>query len=352
LGTGSHPLLALIHIPKTGGSSLVKAIRREYGESFGKSRAPTHGVSRPIKRANAIVDPVLAEAKLRALGEAADGSRPPVVAGHIVFGMRDLLPPDTRYLTVLREPVERALSHYAYLVEPLGPRSRPRGLLARGTPYRPEMTLEECLDDPRYLPDNLQTRMIVSRRSPFEPLPADALEQAKDHLAKRFAHVGVTDQLDELTALLTTAYGWSLALPVRTLVSQGRARRSDLAPATLRAIERSNMLDAELYEFACGLFERAVEEDASEVRLQLDILHRAAEREGGAAPATPPRGDLRARLVDARAELVIREAKIARLRHKLVRAKTKIQAELEPAEGAPPACTPPPRSGIASGEQP
>jgi hypothetical protein len=29
-----------------------------------------------------------------------------------VFGMRELLPPDTRYVTVLQEPVARTLSHY------------------------------------------------------------------------------------------------------------------------------------------------------------------------------------------------------------------------------------------------
>jgi hypothetical protein len=323
LRAGCHPLLALLHIPKTGGSSLVKTIRREYGEPFRKSP-------------NAIVDPILAEAKLRALGEAADSSRPLAVAGHMVFGMRDLLPPDTRYMTVLREPIERTLSHYAYLVAPRDPKSRPHGLLARGTPYRPEMTLEQCLEDSCYLPDNLQTRMIVSRRSPFEPLPPDALEQAKDHLAKRFAHVGVTERLDEMTALLTTAYGWASRLSLRTRVSRGRVRRTDIAPATLRAVERSNMLDAELYEFACGLFDRAVKENGAEVQLELDVLRRAAEREGGRAPTTPQPSDLRARLVDARAELVIREEKIEQLRHKLARARKKVQAALEAGEGAPP----------------
>ena len=41
----------------------------------------------------------------------------------MVFGLRDVLPADARYLTVLRDPVERTLSHYGYLVAPRDPAS-------------------------------------------------------------------------------------------------------------------------------------------------------------------------------------------------------------------------------------
>jgi Galactose-3-O-sulfotransferase len=235
--------------------------------------------------------------------------------GHFVFGMRDLLPRDTRYVTVLREPVERTLSHYAYLV-------------ARRDPSLPE--LEECLSDPRFFRDNVQTRMIVSWRSPFEPLPVDALEQAKEHLERRFAFVGITESLDEFIAFLTTSLGWPSRLPMRVRVSEDRANRSDIPTATVRTIERLNALDAELHEFARGLQQREVERVASEVRLELDVLRVAADRAGGAARIKPPPGDLRARLVDTRAELVLRDATIERLRHRLARAKRRARFAREP----------------------
>jgi hypothetical protein len=144
--------------------------------------------------------------------------------------------------------------------------------------------------------------MIVSRRSPFEPLPADALEQAKEHLQRSFAFVGVTEQLEEFIALLTVALGWPTRLPMRVRASQSRLGRTEVAPDTLRIIERSNELDAELHAFARGLLGRALEQAGPEVRLELDIARRAAEWTDGGARVEPPPDDLRAKLVDARAD--------------------------------------------------
>jgi hypothetical protein len=300
-----QPLLVQIHIPKTGGAALRGIISSELGGRF-------------KQKLNTITHPEKAEARIRAIG-AGEGVRPPALCGHIVFGLRDLLPPDTRYVTVLREPVERTLSHYGYLVAPRDPALHPHGLLSRDSPYRPEMSLEECLSDPDYLLDNLQTRMIVCRRSPFEELPVDALEQAKKHLQERFAFVGVTERLDELIVLLTTAYGWRLRIPGRRHVSGARLQRADLSPATLRAVEAQNALDLDLHVFARGLMDRAVEAVAPDVGLGLDSLDRARELQGGAAPSASPPTDLRSRLVEAQAELLVQEAQVARLRSKLAR---------------------------------
>jgi hypothetical protein len=305
VGSEKPPLLVLIHIPKTGGSALRRIIEREHGDRYRKTP-------------NVITHPEVAEERIRAA--LADESSPLLaMAGHIVFGLRNLLPPDTRYVTVLREPIERTLSHYGYLVAPRDPSTRQHGLLSRDTPYRPELSIEECLQDPRYLPDNLQTRMIVCRRSPFEDLPGDALEQAKEHLRERFAFVGVTERLDELVALLTTAYGWQSRIPTQARANEARPRRGDLSPAALEAIEAHNALDLELYEFARELQDRAVERAASEVELELAVLGRARELRDGAAPIASPPADVRSRLVEARAQLLLEEEQVARLRRKLSR---------------------------------
>jgi hypothetical protein len=295
------PLLALLHVPKAGGSTLAALIKRNYGVTYGKSRS-----------IDAILDPATAAVRLRAIGEAPEPSRQPALVGHFVFGMRDLLPPDTRYVTVLRDPVERTLSHFAYVTRP--------------ETRRAPVTLEQWLADRRGLPDNLQTRMIVAQRSPFEPLPAHALAQAKEHLVQRFAFVGVTERLDELVALLTAKLGWSARLPERRRVSEARLQRDDLPVRTLSEIERTNELDRELHAFAYDLFARALEDADEDVALELDVLRRAVERAGGDPSATPPSDDLRARLVEARAELVLREARVERLERRVARMKKKIRA--------------------------
>jgi len=240
-----QPLLVQIHIPKTAGSALRRVLSKEYGDRFRK--AP-----------NTFTHPQVAEERLRARVIGENDTRPLAIAGHIVFGLRDLLPSDTRYVTVLREPVERTLSHYGYLVAPRDPKERQHGLLARDTPYRPELSLEEALEDPRYLPDNLQTRMIVCRRSPFEQLPGDALEQAKEHLRSRFTFVGVTERFDEFAALLARAFGWAPRVPPRKRVGDLRPERASMSREALRALEEHDALDLELYAVASDLQEQTL----------------------------------------------------------------------------------------------
>jgi hypothetical protein len=233
MSDGPGSLLVYVHIPKTAGTSLRKLISRTHPGRFRK--AP-----------NTFTHPDVAEERLRAV--LAEDPPPLAIGGHIVFGLRDVLPPEARYLTVLRDPVERTLSHYGYLAAPRDPVKRQHGLLARGTPYRPDLTLEEALADARYLPDNLQTRMLVSRRSPFEDLPPDALDRAKEHL-RALAYVGVTERLDELVASL----GWERHASKRRRVGEERPSRESLTKAQLRAVEEHNALDLELYALAAEL---------------------------------------------------------------------------------------------------
>ena len=163
----------------------------------------------------------------------------------MVFGLRDVLPPDARYLTVLRDPVERTLSHYGYLVAPRDVAERPHGLLARTTPYRPDLTLEEALADPRYLPDNLQTRMLVCSRSPFEELPPMRSTAPRSTCAR--------------SPTSASPSGWTTSSPRSAGLAAAEAQavgerppRESLTAAQLRAVEEHDALDLELFALAAG----------------------------------------------------------------------------------------------------
>ena len=84
--------------------------------------------------------------------------------------------------------------------------------------------------------------MLVCSRSPFEQLPPDALARAKEHL-RSFAHVGVTERLDDFFA---SSAGMSPP-PKRRRVGRPSPARESLTPAQLRAVEEHNALDLELY---------------------------------------------------------------------------------------------------------
>ncbi len=106
--------------------------------------------------------------------------------------------------------------------------------------------------------DNGQTRRLAGEMDrPCGSVNAEMLERAKSNLAG-FAVVGLTERFHESLLLLQRAFGWTLdASPPRN-VGQNRPRRSELSGDALKAIERSNYFDAELYRFAAGLFEKAL----------------------------------------------------------------------------------------------
>ena len=258
----SAPLVAFVHIPKTGGSTLTSMFIRAYskaglhdaGNCF---RGEQHGGKQEEKIARA------------------GSANASVTAGHATYGMyRKHLPPDTRYVTFLREPVARVVSHWY--------RHRRR----TGTPRdydRPVVTdtIEEALEIGMVEVDNLATRLLCGAESPYADLPPNALDDAKANL-RSFAFVGIQERFDESVALLQRTLGIGpVAYGEPQRVSRRRAGRLELTEDQLALIAAHNQLDVELYEFGKGLFERAVADAdgdlAAEVETLLELNAAAAE---------------------------------------------------------------------------
>jgi hypothetical protein len=226
-------VLVLLHIPKTAGTTLAGLMRFHYGPRFRGA-------------ANALKDPAAAEARLAAIG---GRSKFRATAGHVTAGMVDAALPDASVVTILRDPVERTLSHYDFLVRPSGRRRKQAGvgLTPPGLqPPPPDLSLADALGS--YVLDNLQTRMLCGIVSPYDELPGDALERAKANLG-RFAFVGTTERFDELLTLMNRELGWP--------ATAYRAARTNTRPApdeeARRLAAEHNALDAELHAYASTL---------------------------------------------------------------------------------------------------
>jgi hypothetical protein len=293
------PLLALVHVPKTAGTTLTTLMRHHYrGGRF-------------LTSGNIFSRFEQVEAKLR---EIQGKAHVHAVAGHFTFGLAEQALPGARCLTILRHPIERTLSHYYFLVQPRPGRTRAAGpaIVPPWLPLPPAgLSLEEALAERSYIPDNLQTRMLCGLVSPYDPLPPDALEQARANLRERFAFAGTTERFDEFLALLNLELGWPTVAYNRYRVHTARPRRESLPADDVRVLEERNALDLELYAYADGLLEQALGRRRSEVDDEVEVLRRAMLRwnadEG--APSPPPR--LRLPL-DARVELAVKEAELAR----------------------------------------
>ena len=210
-----------------------------------------------------------------------------VTIGHAPYGvLRQYLPEDTRYVTFLREPVERVLSHYyRHIHRPhLGHAGREqRREAGRATAE----SLEEALVEMR-LPDtsNLATRLLCSDPSPMGELRPNALDEAKANL-RQFAFVGITERSDESIALLQRVLGLDLVpYGEHRRVSGKRPDVEELPDAQRALVEEANSLDSELYVLAKQLFEDAAEAAGEQLAAdveELGMLNEAAIEEDQAA---------------------------------------------------------------------
>lgn len=132
-----------------------------------------------------------------------------------------------RYVTFVRDPVERYLSHWVYQRD------------AMEIPW----SLDDYLAEPRF--SNLMVRRIAG---------AEDLSEARRALAEDFAFVGLTERFDESLVLMKHTLGLDdLQLAYRSK-NAGHAPRSERKsyledPKIRQRVVENNALDLELYAF-------------------------------------------------------------------------------------------------------
>lgn len=164
------------------------------------------------------------------------------------------LPPDTRYFTLLRDPLERTASHYFHLRE--GRQRRVLSAQVEKRSPREGASIAETLQRPRVLVDNLQTRMLIADpwawRAWREPLAANALEDAIRTLRERVVAFGLTEHFDDALAAILGALRVPLPGDYENLKVSERPTFSELTTEDQEAIRAANSIDQELYSFASG----------------------------------------------------------------------------------------------------
>jgi hypothetical protein len=157
------------------------------------------------------------------------GPQARLVHGHFAWGLHDYLGRKARYAVLLRDPVDRTLSHYQ-----LTNRTR----AAEG---RPPLDLDHFIEHP--IAGNLQAALISGTFERVQ-LPDDELRRrALEHL-KSCALVGCFDRFD----------AYSSALGAGVLKRRNNAGEHPTPSAQqLRRLEARTWVDRELYEAARDL---------------------------------------------------------------------------------------------------
>ena len=176
------------------------------------------------------------------------------------------LPADTRYMTVLRDPVDRVLSHYHFHARAgeLKLKKIWEALLAKDSEERggepvtfhdeTDFSLEAGLARKVTIYDNFMTRFLWGGETIFGELPPDALDRAKENVAS-FWFVGIQERLDDSIVLLGRNLGIGLMPYHLRHVNQTRPQLEETSDQIRQLIAEHNQLDAELYRFARERFD-------------------------------------------------------------------------------------------------
>ena len=247
-----------LHIPKTGGTALVNILESFY--------APTE-----------IFPYRLGWSEFVRKKPAADTELPQQYAlyqGNFTCNLRKVVRRRLRYLTVLRNPIERALSYYAAVM------SDEDHFLHRRA--RQLKNFESYLHDPETRPTiaNFQLRMIAFdvdpleaavtgsgdnlaleralETKPFDLSEQQLLERAKTRL-RSFCMVGISERYDDSISLMCELFEWPV--PDLSVVRERKpsdSHQEHIDPVLLKQLQQANQADLALYAYAGSLFEEAL----------------------------------------------------------------------------------------------
>lgn len=218
-----------IHIPKTAGSTFTQLLVNNYAE---EERFPTSWSNILAGRGDGLD-------KL----DSQHQQQLRLIYGHQPFGNQRYLSGESHYITFLREPVDRAISHYYFL---------------NGNAPNRDALFQHLLYDYQsrwnglptiYLISNFQTRWLSNALFGMAyATEEDMLEAALKNLEQM--EVGLVERFDESVDRFCRLLQLSKAELVDEKVSQTRPRMHELPEPVMTRLRQINQLDEKLYQRA------------------------------------------------------------------------------------------------------
>lgn len=240
LPTRNKPRIFFMHIPKTGGTSTIHALRKKYPFNFFKINAGSslraaerkygedyHGFEQCYDLRESVAAYAM-EAGYKC------------IAGHVPYSSKIFDQPDNKYLlmTILRDPVQRFISKYMYNYH------------KSSEHCKFEMTFHEYLESEMGKSSGREYLRYLSGQSLQNSQLSDSelLERSKTNI-KKIDLVGILEDLDSFTSLFLQKTGINLRVPHKNR-TKDLVQDQSFDDETISRIQDICKYDIEIYNFA------------------------------------------------------------------------------------------------------
>jgi hypothetical protein len=263
------PRIFFYHLPKTGGITLQRILSNRYGSHYrhlpvypGLMIPFFHGPQELMQYFDTHMLP--GAEQLQAL------------AGHVLYGIHERLPGPCSLVTFLRNPVDRVLSYYFYVLQK--ERFTP-GMLASLAAAQHESAPHN------FMINNMQTRYLSAVDGIPQPVPlghhdTEMLELAKQRLREEFAVVGLTERFDESLLLMQNRFNWPNPYYYPLNTTRKYREHPEITDAVLESIRESNQMDLALYAYAQELFDARIQAEGEPFAGKLRRFRRKNKLQG------------------------------------------------------------------------
>ncbi|MEL6222424.1 MAG: sulfotransferase family 2 domain-containing protein [Cyanobacteria bacterium J06627_8] len=252
MSSSQENTILFLHLMKTGGRTLASILKQNFAND-----TRFHCGQRPGETIGDLSQ--LSDDKRRSLR---------LIHGHFRFGIHHQLPQPFTYITLLRDPIERVISHYYYALHT--PKHYTHQLVVEN-----QMPLSAYVEHGIIDLNNGQVRAIagdVSQSFKFGEQNNSLLYEAQANLDAYFSLVGITERFDESLLLLKRQFNLTRVLYTRANVNSSRRAQTPISDDDIECIKHYNSLDIQLYERAKQQLQHQIEQAGASFQTELKLL--------------------------------------------------------------------------------
>ena len=180
-------------------------------------------------------------------------TRKKVFMGHIPYGIHRYRPlTKFDYITFLRNPIERTISHYFFVLQGI---KHPNHEFHKNNSIEDILAYKGSYNNFGILRDNLQTRFLYGfealKNKPINEL--ELLNKAKYHLKYKYKTFGIQEKFKDSVEKMCFDLGLNYSEDLILERNKVTKIKKDFPEQTVNFIIEKNKLDIELYEYALKL---------------------------------------------------------------------------------------------------